>query len=87
MKHPAGHSVSVFTKDYKSSFKDYIFQLSSMFSTILRSNLGDFYELNHKLFNNFHIHTMHLDIIKVSFMYQLMYKRTALKQILKFTLK
>jgi hypothetical protein len=35
---------------------------------------------------NFHIHTVHLDIIKV-FIHQLTHKRTLLKTILKFTLK
>jgi len=37
--------------------------------------------------NNFHSRTMHLDIIKVFFMYQLIHKKIALNEILKFTLK
>ena len=35
----------------------------------------------------FHIHTVHLDIIKVFFIHQLMHKWTVLNTILKFTLK
>jgi len=34
---------------------------------------------------NFHIHSMHLDIIKAFFFHQLMHKRIVLKAILKFT--
>ena len=37
--------------------------------------------------NNFHIRTVHLDVIGDLFIYQLMHKKFALKGILKFTLK
>jgi hypothetical protein len=37
--------------------------------------------------DNFHIRTVHLDTIRVFFIYQLMHKRIVLKTILKFTLK
>jgi len=36
---------------------------------------------------NLHSRTVHLDIIKVFFIYQLMHKRIALKRVLKFTSK
>jgi len=39
------------------------------------------------MFMNFHSRTVHLDVIKVFFIHQLMHKKTALKTVLKFTLK
>jgi hypothetical protein len=39
------------------------------------------------MWGNFHIHTVHLDIIQVFFIHQLKHKGIVLKTILKFTLK